>query len=165
MISRQLAGVASSALVLAACVAGLAAGSPRPSSPATSPTSAASGIPAVTAAAVAPDTTIPSANTWITIAGWLVPDSTYKWPGVITADSVTGALRSDLGWGKPGVGSTLHTLQCYVATKTSAPARRVLLGPVSPIVAPTYLWSDCVTAFHTWDSLEAKTGGKWPAGS
>lgn len=115
---------------------------------------------------VAADTVIPPATKWILINGWPLPDSSFKYPGIIAVDSATGNLRSDLGWMR-GSFPARHIIACYVATHTPTTKwpvwKPVLLGPNSSTVRPLYLWTDCYTGFQQWVKAESLAAGKWPA--
>jgi hypothetical protein len=139
IIAGAFATIASAAVVLFAA-----------RSASTSPVATA---PAVRAAAVIQNTTVPT------------PDSgaVVDWEGIIAANTTTGQLRSDLGWRNGAQSEVSGVVHCLVATETAPRWHRVLIAPSQTIVSPTYVSTDCQKAFTSWDSAEAVTDGKWPA--
>lgn len=83
--------------------------------------------------------------------------------GIIAVDAKTGALRTDLGWRRGDRSAPLSVVYCQVGTQVSPTFKRLLLAPRSPIVGKAaYVWTACSKGFHTWDSLETASGGRWP---
>ena len=94
-------------------------------------------------------------------------DTVVQWVGCITADSTTGALRSDIGWWPCGQAAGKHLAYCRVGTMTKPVFRRVLLAPRGEILwlvsnPANFQIVDCTQAFQQWDSLETVSQGRWP---
>jgi len=164
LTTRQWVQLGASVAVAGAAIGG-ALLSRSPTAPKVVPGASQEAAPAIPASA--PNTPPSPFDTAHEASFTVAVDTVIQWAGCIDADSTTGKLRSDLGWQACGEAPALHLAQCQVGTQTKPTFRRLLISPKGNILwlvsnPANYTMVDCTQAFHTWDSLEGVSDGRWP---